>query len=120
MAYPTNLKELRKLTQNQTEPITYLPARLISIYFTRWLKGTSITPNAVTFLWMICLLGAAAAFSLGKYIFLILGALLILLSYVLDCTDGELARLTSRTSKIGTQLEQMVHWVTNGVLLLAI
>src|SRR5688500_48951 len=115
-----NLKELRAKAQGRPDPISYAPARAISIYITRLLTGTTISPNAVTIIWALCLLAAAAAFAVGEYVTLLLAALLILLSYVLDCVDGELARVKNMPSKIGGHLEQMVHWVTNGVLLLAI
>ena len=74
---------------------------------------TSITPNAVTFGWLVLLLGAAFCFACGSYELRLLGGLLILVGYALDCVDGELARLRGLTSKIGSTLEQMVHWVTN-------
>ena len=116
----SDLKQMRKTGQDQVEPRVYVPARLISIYITRLLIGTRVTPNGVTIFWFFCLLGASAAFAVGEYVYLVAGAVIVFLSYVFDCVDGELARITRRTSKIGIQLEQMVHWTTNGFLLLGI
>lgn len=116
----SNWEELKSIAQNQREPGTYKAARILSIYVTRLLLRTPITPNGVTFFWLICLLGASVAYAVGSYPFVLIATFFVFLSYVFDCVDGEIARLKSQTSKIGCQLEQIVHWFTNGTLLLGI
>lgn len=64
-----------------------------------------ISPNLVTSVSAIVGLGAAAAFAAGGYPALILGALLLQASIVLDCVDGEIARATSTRSAFGAWLD---------------
>jgi 1L-myo-inositol 1-phosphate cytidylyltransferase / CDP-L-myo-inositol myo-inositolphosphotransferase len=72
---------------------------------TRWLLQTSLSPNAVTVLATAVGLLAAGAFAVGSYLTGILGAVLFQLSAVLDCCDGEVARLKFLESPFGEQLD---------------
>ncbi len=71
----------------------------------RWLitplKGTWVTPNHLTTVRLVVGLAAAVAFMPGTYRWSILAALMLVLSNFLDHTDGELARLTGKTSRFG-------------------
>ncbi|GAA4893411.1 CDP-alcohol phosphatidyltransferase family protein [Streptomonospora salina] len=68
---------------------------------------TSITPNQLTVAALFLGLGAAAAFSVGQWPFLILGAVLYYLCFLVDCMDGKLARLTDGESLIGSWMDYM-------------
>jgi phosphatidylglycerophosphate synthase len=65
------------------------------------LKDSRITPNHLTTVRLLIGLAAAAAFSRGTYAWSNLGALLFALSNFADHTDGELARLSGKTSRAG-------------------
>lgn len=65
------------------------------------LKDTWITPNHLTTFRLGVGLAAAAAFLPGTYGWSNLAALLLILSNFLDHTDGELARISGKTSRIG-------------------
>lgn len=65
------------------------------------LKDSWVTPNHLTTLRLGVGLGAAAAFTLGTYAWSNLAALLVVLSNFLDHTDGELARISGKSSRIG-------------------
>lgn len=65
------------------------------------LKDSRATPNHLTTLRLAAGLAAAAAFLPGTYGWTNLGALLMVLSNFLDHTDGELARISGKTSRIG-------------------
>jgi phosphatidylglycerophosphate synthase len=67
----------------------------------RPLENTRVTPNQLTTLRLCVGLAAAAAFLPGNYLWSNLAALLLVLSNFLDHTDGELARLTGKTSRFG-------------------
>jgi phosphatidylglycerophosphate synthase len=67
------------------------------------LKDTRVTPNHLTSVRLAIGLAAAAAFLPGSYGWSNLGALLLILSNFLDHTDGELARISGKSSRIG-------HW----------
>src|SRR3984893_17283490 len=65
------------------------------------LKDTWVTPNHLTTVRLAFGLAAAAAFLPGTYGWSNLGALLLVLSNFLDHTDGELARISGKSSRIG-------------------
>jgi archaetidylinositol phosphate synthase len=65
------------------------------------LKDGRTTPNHLTTVRLGCGLAAAAAFLRGTYGWTNVGALLLILSNFLDHTDGELARISGKSSRIG-------------------
>lgn len=75
--------------------------RPISTRLTFLLANWGVHPNLVTTLaFLLTILGAYFAGS-GVYEQIVLGALIFQLSSILDGSDGELARLTYKTSKFG-------------------
>jgi phosphatidylglycerophosphate synthase len=83
-------------------PVTHRPwdARLARRLVTP-LKDSRATPNHLTTVRLAFGLAAAAAFLPGTYGWTNIGALLLVLSNFLDHTDGELARISGKTSRIG-------------------
>jgi phosphatidylglycerophosphate synthase len=65
------------------------------------LAGSRVTPNHLTTIRLATGLAGAAAFMPGTYGWSNIAALLVILSNFLDHTDGELARLSGRTSRVG-------------------
>jgi phosphatidylglycerophosphate synthase len=65
------------------------------------LKESRVTPNHLTTLRLGVGLAAAAFFLPGTYGWSNIGALLLILSNFLDHTDGELARISGKTSRMG-------------------
>lgn len=65
------------------------------------LKDSWVTPNHLTTVRLGVGLAAAVAFLPGTYGWSNLAALLLILSNFLDHTDGELARISGKTSRIG-------------------
>jgi phosphatidylglycerophosphate synthase len=65
------------------------------------LKDSWVTPNHLTTVRLAIGLAAAAAFVPGTYGWSNLAALLLVLSNFLDHADGELARLSGKTSRTG-------------------
>lgn len=63
------------------------------------------SPNAITLLSFAIGIGAAVAFAQGSRWALVLGAVLLQLSLVVDCVDGEVARATRRFSALGAWLD---------------
>lgn len=64
-----------------------------------------LSPNLVTVISFIVGMAAALSFAQGTRWALILGAVLLQLSLILDCVDGEVARATHRFSVIGAWLD---------------
>lgn len=65
------------------------------------LKDSWVTPNYLTTVRLAVGLAAAAAFLPGTYAWSNAAALLLILSNFLDHTDGELARISGKASRIG-------------------
>ncbi|KIH99295.1 CDP-alcohol phosphatidyltransferase [Streptomonospora alba] len=66
---------------------------------------TSITPNQITFGAGVLGAGSAVCFALGTWPWLVAGALLFHLSFVLDCMDGKIARLKGNGSVFGSWVD---------------
>jgi phosphatidylglycerophosphate synthase len=81
------------------EPATW-DARLARRLVTP-LIGTPITPNHLTTLRLLIGIAGAYYLSVGSFWSCSVGALLIALSNFVDHTDGELARISGQSSKIG-------------------
>jgi len=90
--------------------------RRVSPYLTRALLPTRVSPNAVTGLMSVVGLGAAALTSLPNVVAAVGAALLIQLQLLLDCSDGELARVRGQSSPAGIYLDRLGHYVTEAAL----
>ena len=78
-----------------------------SRYVARWAARAGLTPNQVTVIALCIGLAAATAFATGERAGYIVGAVLIYLSFVADCVDGQLARYTRSFSKFGAWLDSV-------------
>ena len=77
-------------------PVTRYLYRPLSLPAASALSRTGITPVQVTWVSAAMAIGGAAAFAADAYL---LGALLTFAGVITDCIDGDLARLTGRTSR---------------------
>lgn len=98
--YEASLKSIE--TENKLDRIFYRP---IGFCIARALKGTGITPNMVTVLSIF--VGAAAGFLFypDNLWLNVCGILCLIMANILDCVDGQLARLTGIKSAIGRILD---------------
>jgi phosphatidylglycerophosphate synthase len=90
--------------------------RRLSPYLTRALLPTRISPNAVTGAMSVVGLAAAALLSLAGVPAAAGAALLIQLQLLLDCSDGELARVRGQSSPAGIYLDRIGHYLTEAAL----
>lgn len=79
--------------------------RKLSRWFTRGFVAIGASPNAVTLVATGIGLISAAVFGLGSYAAGVAAALLFQLAAVIDCCDGEVARLTFTESQFGAWLD---------------
>ncbi len=84
------------------------------------LSFTPITPNQVTLLATLTGVAGAVCVFFGTYEMMVWGALLYLFSNVLDCTDGQLARLTRTFSPFGRIFDGVADYIVGGAMFLAI
>jgi phosphatidylglycerophosphate synthase len=80
------------------DPLASRLVRLVAPW--RW-----VTPNRLSLAAFVVGLGAAACFWQGSYAWLLAGAGLFHLGFVLDCMDGKIARLNGTGSMFGTWLD---------------
>ncbi|MFJ7188734.1 DUF5941 domain-containing protein [Streptomyces bacillaris] len=76
-----------------------------SRYIARWCARRGLTPNQVTTASLVTALVAAGAAATGTRGGYIAAGLLLLVSFVLDCTDGQLARYSLQYSTMGAWLD---------------
>lgn len=95
---------LRRLSK----PLTWLAVKI------------GATPNQVTILSFAIGLLAAYYFAQGDFWSVLLGAVLLQLSIVVDCVDGELARYTRQFSELGAWLDAITDRVKEYVVFLGL
>ena len=92
--------------------------RKLSRWCTRVFLAMGWSPNAITILATVIGLLAAVGFALGTYTAGVGAALLFQLAAVIDCSDGEVARLTFTESPFGAwldiALDNVVHMAIFG------
>ncbi|TXS54582.1 CDP-alcohol phosphatidyltransferase family protein [Streptomyces sp. uw30] len=76
-----------------------------SRYIARWCARRGLTPNQVTTASLITALIAAGCAATGTRGGFIAAGLLLIFSFVLDCTDGQLARYSLQYSTLGAWLD---------------
>ncbi|MFF7945394.1 DUF5941 domain-containing protein [Streptomyces griseorubiginosus] len=76
-----------------------------SRYIARWCARRGLTPNQVTTASLVTALIAAACAATGTRGGFIAAGVLLIASFVLDCTDGQLARYSLQYSTLGAWLD---------------
>ncbi|MGW3646898.1 DUF5941 domain-containing protein [Streptomyces sp. NPDC000878] len=76
-----------------------------SRYLARWCARRGLTPNQVTTASLLTALIAAGCAATGTRGGFVAAGVLLLLSFVLDCTDGQLARYSLQYSTLGAWLD---------------
>ncbi|MFD0412720.1 CDP-alcohol phosphatidyltransferase family protein [Streptomyces sp. NPDC127108] len=101
------LAEVRRITQKKrdawwtvilVDPLATPLVRLTARY-------TRITPNQITWGAFVLGLASSVCFAFGDWRWLVLGAVIYHFSFVLDCMDGKVARLTGQGSVFGAWLD---------------
>ena len=115
-----SVKELREICQATApnparESLVGRFSRLFSIYTTKLLLYTKITPNQITVLSTLVFFAGIALYFIDIYSVRITGAFLVFLSVVLDGSDGEVARFRKSGGTLGTNyVEPVSHDIQYG------
>jgi phosphatidylglycerophosphate synthase len=88
--------------------IAYYVMRPLARVFTRLLLNSFVSPNQATLSALACGVGAAICAGIGGVGLVALAGILYWFGGVLDCIDGELARMRLQSSKTGEWLDSMV------------
>jgi phosphatidylglycerophosphate synthase len=117
--------EIRRIYRQSLKPADsyfnlYL-ARPLAAPFVALFARTRVTPNQITFLSIVvAALAMVPLVALPGPLGLWLGVAGIELAYVLDCVDGQLARVTGRTSAVGGELDFLMDELKAYLLVAAI
>jgi len=117
-----NLGQLRLKMANRANDGFY------SVFFLRkfsklltWLAvRVKATPNQVTLISFAIGLYSAFCFTKGSFSQTLLGAVLLQISIIVDCVDGELARYTRKFSKLGAWLDAVTDRVKEYMVFLGL
>jgi phosphatidylglycerophosphate synthase len=127
MAGPS-LAELREKGQpqavldrlNDEHWLGRLYGRKLSPYATWVFARLGWSPNAVTVAFITCGVVAGVVIAFGGLVTAIIGALLVQLYLIFDCSDGELARWSNRKSAGGVYLDLIGHYLGESALLIGL
>lgn len=96
-------------------PVTRYLYRPASVPLARAIAGTAVTPAQVTWTGVVLLAAGAVLFGFGHYL---PGGVLTLVGAVIDCVDGDLARITGRSSRSGAFLDSVLdRWTDSAAVL---
>ena len=87
------------------EPVNIYIHDPIAKRFVRILKNTRVTPNQVTYLSVLIGFASGYSFSQGSWVSSIVGGILLELTLILDCVDGQLARAKNMASDWGRLID---------------
>jgi len=86
--------------------------RPMSFLFVKLIYSIDITPNQISIVSMLFGILTGVMFGFGTYQFFIFGAVALLISNVLDCADGQLARLKKNGTGIGRIIDGFIDYIT--------
>ena len=86
----------------------------------RGFASTGLSANFWTFVGLAFALLSAVVYGLGMESGLVIGGILLLVSGFFDMVDGQVARVTGKTSKIGSYLDSMFDKIAEVAIFLGI
>lgn len=111
------IKELQKTAHTQRRDIMYRFIGYLAYFPAKILIPTPITPNQLTIIWIIGQLGSALLLLAENQAIKILGLVLFQAFFILDCSDGIIARYKKKFSLNGIYLDRVGHYLANSFLL---
>jgi CDP-L-myo-inositol myo-inositolphosphotransferase len=108
---------LRNLNKQHDGIIARYCNRPISIWISKKLAVTSITPNQISIFAFSVACIASFLFAMGSYIPLIIGGILAQISSIIDGCDGEVARMKYKDSSYGGWFDAVLDRYADGFLL---
>lgn|GEM_PF-982412 len=100
---PPETEEL--INQLINRPLAYVTAKA--------LQALRATPNIVTLLSLLCGVSSGILFSRGRHADVVWAGMLLQLMIIFDCADGQLARMTNRSTKMGRILDTLADLTTH-------
>jgi hypothetical protein len=119
MAILQEYKQSLKMPEAE-EVIDLVINRPIAFGLVKAIYRFPITPNQVTFLSFVCNLAAAYYFSLGIPELFTVAAVWYAIGNVLDCSDGQLARLQQSGTPLGRLVDGVFDWLSSVAIFFAL
>jgi CDP-diacylglycerol--glycerol-3-phosphate 3-phosphatidyltransferase len=92
-------------------------SRLFLEPLARFVSRTGISPNVITVIGFLLMIGVAIVLAKG---YLVLGGLLIIAAALFDAIDGTLARMMGRTSRFGAFLDSTLDRFSEAIIFLGL
>src|SRR5260370_15974330 len=123
-----SLAELREVGQpqavldrlNDEHWLGRLYGRKLSPYATWVFARLGWSRNAVTIAFIACGIAAGVVIAFGGLAMAVIGAVLVQLYLIFDCSDGELARWSNKRSAAGVYLDGIGHYLAESALLVGL
>ena len=109
-----------KKEQDRKDIWLYYVIRKISFFFTWLFLKFNISANQTTYIAVVIGTMGCGLLAFGDYGFRIIGALLISLWIILDCVDGNIARITKTESNYGEFIDALSGYIMNVFLFLSV
>jgi phosphatidylserine synthase len=101
------------------EFIAFFVSRRISPFFTNIFLKRKTLPNTITVYMILSGWIGAILFMFDSMLVKIMGYALIHLWFIMDCSDGEVARITKNKSTMGRELDYLAHIVNHPMFAIA-
>ncbi|MEG3225538.1 MAG: hypothetical protein BME94_08560 [Methanobacteriales archaeon Met13] len=108
----------RGLIKPTDGPVSKFLNRPISIRISKLLIKTRINPNSISFFCFILCILSSFFFSMGTYLYLVVGGLLAQISSIIDGCDGEIARLKFQESSYGAWFDSSLDRYADALIIL--
>ncbi len=105
-------KDIKKATNYGTfrsRNISELVCMNLSPFFSKFFIKLKVIPNTITLLMVIFGIIGGILFCIPNLSCKILGIICFFLWFIMDCSDGEVARYTKHFSKYGKEMDFMAH-----------
>ena len=112
------IKELQSKAHSERRDIMYRFIGYLAYFPAKILIHLPITPNQVTILWIIGQIASSLLLLSAAKMQMLLGLVLFQAFFVLDCTDGVMARYKRQFSLNGIYLDRLGHYLADPFLLL--
>ena len=91
----------------------------LALFFNK-IRKVAIRPNTITLFMIFFGIVGSLFFALPKWEFKVLGIICYYLWYIMDCSDGEVARITKQFSTYGRDMDYWAHLTCHPLMNLAL
>jgi len=113
-----SINEMREKSQAPRGGLVYKFVDYLAYYPAKLFLYLPITPNQITFLWIAIQIISTFFLIKGEYWTTIVALLVFQSMFILDCTDGIVARYKKQFSIKARFLDDMGHFIANSCLLI--